>query len=508
VLAILSLDSVAAPLIERLLAEGRLPNLADVQRRGRGIPLTEELPGAAYPTLYTGRRLADHGLYFPLQWSAARQSARPATGLIAAELERHSIFRRVAAHGLRALALDPPECAPHDVSGGTLVSGVQFRARVLLAEWSRPARAGRVATAAVGRAPRADEIFGQPTAPYLLGMRRRLLDGPGRLATVAERMLRDTSFDLVWITFAAAHQAGHALWDPSTVRHGLSDEDRGLLRHAVADVYEKVDEALGRILARLPAASDVLVLSSKGMGANTARVDLLSGMLDRVLGQGRGGELAPSPSPIWRLRSCLPLSVRSRAAAVLGDRVAYALAGRLETLGRDWRRTRAFALPCDVQGFVRLNLEGRERRGIVPRAEARALTEEIAEGLLSFEDMGGETDGAPAVSRVETAVSRVGAGERGDELPDLLVHWSRSPSAGIRGVRSPRFGDVPRHGAGIGRSGNHCPGNWMTLRPGRARLAPGIPERARLEDVAATVCSALGVPHADLPGQPLLVLSQ
>jgi predicted AlkP superfamily phosphohydrolase/phosphomutase len=505
VLAILSLDSVAAPLVERLLAEGRLPNLAEVQRRGRSVALTEELPGAAYPTLYTGRRLADHGLYFPLQWSAARQSARPAIGLIAAELERHSIFRRVAAHRLRVLALDPPECAPHEVRGGAMVSGVQFRARVLLPEWSRPAPAGRAAHAAVGRSPRADEIFGRPTASYLLQMRRRLLDGPARLAVVAERMLRETSFDLVWITFAAAHQAGHALWDPSLVREWLSDDDRGRLRRAVADVYEKVDEALGRILAKLPPSCDVVVLSSKGMGANTARVDLLSGMLDRVLGQGGSGATPPAPSPIWRLRSCLPLSVRSRAAALLGDRMAYGLAGRLETLGRDWRRTRAFALPCDVQGFVRLNLAGRERRGTVPGADAHALSEEIAEGLLSFEDMGGDTDGAPAVSRVETTVSRVGVGERVHELPDLLVEWSLSPAAGVRGVHSRRFGGVPRRGVGIGRSGNHCPGNWMTLLPGRGRLAPGLPERARLEDVAATVCSALGVPHADLPGQPLLV---
>jgi predicted AlkP superfamily phosphohydrolase/phosphomutase len=506
VLAVLSLDSVAAPLVERLLAEGCLPNLAEIQRRGRAVELAEELPGAAYATLYTGRRLADHGLYFPLQWSATHQAARPYQELMSAELERHSLFRRLAAHGLRVLVLDPPECVPHAVDRGVLASGVQFRARVLLPEWSRPKGVGRSLAAAAGRSPRADEIFGQPSVRYLLHMRRHLLDAPGRLASAAERLLQEETFDLVWITFTAAHQAGHVLFEPALVKERLSGEEERVLRSALADVYARVDEALGRILARLPAGADVLVLSPKGMGANAARVDLLSGMLDRILGQG-SDEATLRPSPVWLLRSCLPLSIRALVAAALGDRLAYALAGRLETLGRDWRRTRAFALPCDNHGFVRFNLEGRERRGSASPQRTRELTEEIVLGLLSFEDMGGETEGAPSVARVETAAERVGSGARVEQLPDLFVHWSRSPSARIRGVRSPRFGEVLRRGVGSGRAGNHCPGNWVTLLPGRARVAPSIPEPACLEDIVATVCSALGVPHADLPGRPLFVRS-
>ena len=136
-----SFDSVSAPLVDELLSEGRLPNLADVRRRGRTIELREELPGAAYATLYTGRRLAEHGLYYPLQWSAAAQATLPWDELRAAEMERHSVFSRLAAHGARVLVLDPSECAPHSVKGGLLMSGLQIRSRILLSEWSRPASA-------------------------------------------------------------------------------------------------------------------------------------------------------------------------------------------------------------------------------------------------------------------------------------------------------------------------------------------------------------------------------
>src|SRR5256885_8916367 len=35
----------------------------------------------------------------------------------------------------------------------------------------------------------------------------------------------------------------------------------------------------------------------------------------------------------------------------------------------DWARTRAFSLPTDQHGWIRINLRGRERAGIVLRSE-------------------------------------------------------------------------------------------------------------------------------------------
>ena len=499
----LSFDSVSAPLVDELLCEGRMPNLADVRRRGRTIELREELPGAAYATLYTGRRLAEHGLYYPLQWSPAAQATLPWDELRAAEMERHSVFRRLAARGSRVLVLDPSECAPHAVDGGVLMSGLQMRSRILLVEWSRPRAALR--ELAAGRAPRVDEVFGRPTTAQLLGIRRRLLDAPGRLAAGTERLLRDRAFDLVWITFTACHQAGHLLYDPSLASGRATDAETLELRSALGDTYARADEALGRVLERLPPGADVMVLSPKGMEENSSRVDLLGGMIDLVLGQGRQGQREAQVSPLWRLRSALPLSCRAAVAAALPESLVHALTGRLETLGRDWRRTRAFAPPCDSHGFVRFNLQGRERRGSVPSQHAAELAAEVQEGLLSFEDMGGEADGAPSVARVETATARLGPGTLPESMPDLFVHWTRTPAARLRGVRSARFGEVLRRDVGTGRTGNHCPGTWVTLLPGTSRLAPEVANPGRLEDMAATLCAVLGAPHSDLSGHPLLI---
>ncbi|MBL8114164.1 MAG: alkaline phosphatase family protein [Acidobacteria bacterium] len=482
--------------MDRLVDEGRLPNLAALRRAGQSVALEEELPGAAYTTLYTGLPLAEHGVHFPLQWSPAAQTAVPSDALMEKAMTR-SVFRRLAAAGLRAVVLDPTECVPHEVEGSVLVSGVAFRARILLPRWARPHGAGRTLERLLGRPPRVDEVFGVADGETSLAIAGDLRLAPHRLASAAERLLEEVRPDLLWITFAAAHQAGHLLWGAPTAEGSP----------ALHDVYAAVDEALGRVVARLPPGADILLMSPKGMAANASRIDLLPGMLERVLnGRSPGQSGTSAESPLWRLRAGLPQSFRARIAACLPEALVAALLGRLETLGRDWSRTRAFVPPCDVYGFVRFNLAGREAKGTVPDSSAAALAEEIALGLASFHDLGGTADGAPCVDLVAPPAGA--AGRASWLLPDLLVHWNANPASGLLGVRSNRFGEVLRRGAGTGRTGNHRPGTWLTVLPGSertradARLA-GSPATARLEDVAATICELLGGDREGLPGAPL-----
>src|SRR5262249_24491822 len=51
-----------------------------------------------------------------------------------------------------------------------------------------------------------------------------------------------------------------------------------------------------------------------------------------------------------------------------------------------WPRLKAFALPSFSDGCIRLNLQGREARGIVPRAEYQALCDELVDLLAGLRD--------------------------------------------------------------------------------------------------------------------------
>jgi hypothetical protein len=247
----------------------------------------------------------------------------------------------------------------------------------------------------------------------------------------------------------------------------------------------------------------VILLSPVGMGVNTSRADMLPDMLRAILDPPSPAD-APSGSrrdgSIWRLRAVVPAGLRAKVARALPERAALDLTARLELHRVDWSRTRAFAHPAENQGYVRLNLRGRERDGIVDPEDADALLDEIAAGLLTFTDL----DGHAAVASVDRVADRFGRGSRAALLPDLVVRWTDRPAAMLEGVRSARFGTVRRHGVGSGRSGNHTEGDaWALVVPGRSELVtPARPPR--LEDVAATAAAVAGDANPDLPGAPLL----
>jgi predicted AlkP superfamily phosphohydrolase/phosphomutase len=497
VLTILQFDAASASVLERLLSENRLPNLAALRRRGvwheLDAPATQFAAGAQH-TLYSGVELADHGLFYPFQWSAADQRVHYMSHFDAPA----PVWERLGRSGTRTLAVDPYESRPPtEAPPGTLVCGWQLHDRVVLRKWSSPPDAHRRLERLFGPPQPVDEVFGRHGVDEMLGLRRRLLAAPGRVADAATLHLAEEPYDLAWLTFCAAHVAGHQFWDLSQLdERGLDRSAERVLGATLDDVYEAVDAALGRIVAALPEGADLMVVSPVGMEVNTSRADLLPEMLAAILDPSDHQAAAPSGS-IWRLRAALPSGLRARVANALPERAALDLTSRLELRGTDWTTTRAFAHPAENQGYIRLNLRGRERDGIVAPEDAKELMEEITTGLLTFCDL----DGPPAVASVERVADRFGSGSRADLLPDLIVRWTDRPANTLEGVRSERFGTVRRHGVGSGRSGNHTEGDaWALVVPGASE--PVDPSRPpRLEDIAATAAALAG---ADTTGMPLL----
>jgi predicted AlkP superfamily phosphohydrolase/phosphomutase len=84
----------------------------------------------------------------------------------------------------------------------------------------------------------------------------------------------------------------------------------------------------------------------------------------------------------------------------------------------DWSHTRAFALPTDQHGWIRINLAGREVRGIVPAERYDETCSMLEKALRDFTS----EDGRPLVREiirtadcVEDALVQL--------IPDLVVHW-------------------------------------------------------------------------------------
>jgi predicted AlkP superfamily phosphohydrolase/phosphomutase len=503
VLVLFNFDSVSEPLVERLLAEGRLPALAGLRERGTTLRLrspADRFPTSVYPTLYTGLTVARHGIYYPFQWSPGEQRVHYADRFSAPP----SIWDRLAGTRRRVLVVDPYESRRPARAEGLFLSGWQFRNRIVLPPWSVPRGAHARLQRRYGRSPRLEEVFGTQSAATLLEARRCVLAGPGRVARLVLDRLARESFDLAWLSFPSTHFAGHHFWDLSAV----SDGDASRLRAAGAettlvDSYVAADAAIGRVLEPLPDDADVIVFSALGMSANSSLSDLLPGMLAAALAGGRPAAARKSASagPLWRFRAALPTDLRAAVAQRLPRPLVLNLTARLESRMGDWSRVRAFVVPSDATGYIRLNLRGREREGIVDPADADSLIDEIAAGLTTFVD----PDGRPVVAGVERLRDLFGGDEaRLELLPDVIVHWGDRSSARLRRVTSPEFGEVERYSTGSGRAGNHTADAWATIVPGRARLREQL-DTPEVADLPATVLGCFGLATDDLDGEPLLV---
>lgn len=502
-IAVLQFDAASRRLLERVGAEGRLPNLEALRARGRRVELespADQFPASAYQNLYRGVEVGDHGLFYPFQWAAGEQRVRLAGSFDAPA----PIWERLARAGRSTLAVDPYECHEPAVADGVLVCGWGVRERVVLERWSVPSGADGRLRRRYGRPPDVTEIFGAHGEAELLRLRERFLTSPARVADVAIDLLAERSFDVVWLTFAAPHLAGHRLWElPSYLDDRCNGERRQQLEGALAEVYAEVDLQLGRVLEALPEEADVIACSVLGMDVNTSRADMLPQMLAAVLaaeqGNGGAGDAGPDSGAMWKLRGALSGRLRGAVAAAMPDRLALELTTRLELRGTDWSSARAFAHPSDHQGYVRFNRRGRERDGIVGDSERDELVELLREGLTDFRD----PDGERAVVGVDDTAERW-QGAEAQRLPDLVVRWRESSSVDIDALHSERFGTVVRRGVGSGRTGNHTDGDaWAILAPGSARLRePARPPR--ITDIPATVAALCEADGEGLSGEPLL----
>jgi predicted AlkP superfamily phosphohydrolase/phosphomutase len=249
----------------------------------------------------------------------------------------------------------------------------------------------------------------------------------------------------------------------------------------------EADAALGRIVEALPPDADLVVFSGLGMTAETSRQDILGSMLAAVLD---GRQDADGSGRAWDFRGRIPKSLRARVADLLPDRVATSIAAALELRGVDWSSTRAFVLPSDTIGYIRFNVRGRERQGIVDGDDMDGLAEEIRAGLGEFTF----PDGSPATAAVERRADVWPDGPCATQLPDLVVRWAQKPARPREVFTSRSFGTVQRRGAGSGRSGNHNADAWALLRPGAGRVA-SVAHPASVVDLAATALGRFGLDH-------------
>lgn len=489
----IALDAAEPRLIEQWMNDGTLPNLKRLRAKGcygRLASTADWLAGSPWPTFYTGTTPAEHGLYHTRQWRADQMRHFPVSP---DWLPLHPFWRDLSETGHRVVAVDIPMTYPLEPFNGVEIYGWAAHDRLVrkCTPTAYPPSAMDLVRRELGleATPLGDEPYGVRHTNALLQMRDQIIRATCQVADLAKALMRRETWDLFMVAFAATHRGGHKLWDLSGVWGDTRPGDLAEFSHALRDVYVACDKAVGQLTKTAGDGVTMLVFSLHGMGPNRNRVCLLPTMLAPILGK------EAKYSILQRLKEYIPIESRLMVSRSLPLSLLYKFYSYWRVGSIDWTATPAISLVADLQGYIRINLRGREAAGIVePGEEYDRLCTAIAEGLSTFVDA---DTGKPVVESVIRTDQLFKQGRRLNNLPDLIVRWASSPAANHREIVSARYGSIPwplpkRHPTG--RSGNHRPEGFLLAVGGGIQPDSRI-ENAHILDLAPTVCALLNAPR-------------
>jgi predicted AlkP superfamily phosphohydrolase/phosphomutase len=543
----IGLDAAEPSLLEQWMSQGYLKNLRSLQERGiygRLQNFDAACVETAWTTFATGCSPQKTGFWAAMKLRAGTYQFETRA---AYEYDSYPPFYALG-KGYRVAAFDVPQVRLTDK-----IDGLQ------VAAWG--AHSPQVPSSSLPQSLFAELVAKHGSHPGLhndyavcldlknvLAIEPRLITGIARRAAIGRDLLRREPWDLFLTVFSEPHSAGHIFWQLSQPSHPLYQSLSSQVQHdPLLAVYQAIDRAIGEILAVVPDNAYLMIFSNHGMGAAT--VDLpsfvfLPELLYRFSFPGKwgiasGNGTAPLPPPLTKMkckswerhlwgtkfdRHPLRRFLRRETPTPLFQAIAPWLDAtrtpdlispfQLSKQGERvvpwnpaqwykplWPAMTAFALPSFAEGYIRINLAGREPQGVVAAADYDDLCDRLSEKLYALKDA---RQGIPMVEKIIR--TRQDPGDRDPKLPDadLIVVWQDdyatdavfSPDYGL-------FGPIPPF-----RAGSHRPEGFILAS------GPGIEPGSNLcnghaLDLAPTILSFMGAPIPPyLDGKPLSLVMQ
>jgi predicted AlkP superfamily phosphohydrolase/phosphomutase len=358
--------SVLTPMI----SAGSLPTLGGLMRRGRAGTLLSTFPPhsvAAWSSFLTGKPASEHGvLDFSFTGPGRYLPDRPHS---ARSLPRPTLLDSLNASGVRVLAANIPMTYPPAPINGAMISGVFLPPG---RPFTHPADLEATLRSIGGFPINGLEWNNDRPLEALFEEARTLI---GQRTRVFRHLLDREAWDVALVAYMAPDRLQHValhLLDRDHPRHA-STGAQAALRDSLTSVFDALDRSLGELID--DAQPEVIVVASDH-GFRPVWRELNPNRLLERLGylryhtvRGRANSAA---------RALVPGRVRVRVAAT---RTGVRLRRRAGVEGSiDWGRTRAYAPSVTSQG-IRLNVRGREPRGVVASNRAAALVEELQREL-------------------------------------------------------------------------------------------------------------------------------
>ena len=490
---VIGLDGATYDLIRPWAEQGKLPTFTRLMAEGTWGTLRSVIPPLtppAWSSFLTGMTPGRHGIYTFLQRKPGSYGLMPFNATFRKVPHIGTILNQ---HGKQVALVNVPTTYPPRPIDGLMVTGLATPGRN--SEFTYPASLGEELIR------RFDYEIERPEK-YDPGLEDSFIAAVNR---VEDKRLKATlwlmdqlDWSLFTVVFRGTDVLGHAIWRHMDPQHPAHEPELfarygdALLKH-----YQRMDQAIAKICAKLDSETVLMMVSDHGFGplyrdVYTDNVLAESGLLHfkkTRAAQFRSAliKLGISPRNILRMLGALRLRNLTRKLIPQNTRLAINV-GMLMLNHIDWSRTKAY--PLGGGGQISINLEGREPAGIVkPGAEYEQVCDQIE---AAFQGLRDPSTGEPIVERVwrKEEIYEDQVSELPPEVPDLYIEWVNDQYSDVGGVGYSQ-GTISEPIRG--RSGGHTM-RGMFLAHGPDIKQGHCTEGARLVDAAPTILNILDVP--------------
>ncbi|MHC4063766.1 MAG: alkaline phosphatase family protein [Planctomycetota bacterium] len=408
---IVGLDGATFDVLDPMMEAGRMPRLAEFISGGvAGIlrSTTPPITPAAWTTFMTGKGPGVHGIIDFERYDVRTNQLSFNTTLRLGDVR--SIWQILGDRGFVVGSINVPMTYPPMPVNGFVVSG--FETPSIEADFTYPRSLK-------------DDILGRfPGYSYQTRWRRKTVGGNALFADNLDYIKRSfhqgaelTRFcgdkygwDVLMVVFKLVDNLQHKTWKYLDPRTRSRDPHRGAL---VADCFNQLDAAVGDLLDYAAQRdAHLVIMSDHGHGS-------LEGKVQPNLMLKRWGHLVlKGPGSRARTRAG---HLRHRWFKKKGRFAAGSLSLEHD-LAVDFSRTRAAVMHAGMNGFLYLNLKGRQPTGIVDPADYEQLRDELRDRFLAETCMAPDGRTIHVFSEVHKPEELYGCRRQEREwLPDLLL---------------------------------------------------------------------------------------
>jgi predicted AlkP superfamily phosphohydrolase/phosphomutase len=420
---VIGMDAVTLDLLIPWVKEEKLPHIAKLMANGGFSKLAstmQPISAPAWTSFMTGMQQGKHGLYdFVRRKSDSYEIEVTNASMISAP----TLFDLVSEAGKRVIAINVPYTYPPKPVNGVVISG-PFTAvsddRIVYPPEKAESILNLVENYRI--LPDYDATKPKPLSAY----GEALLQAVEMRRQIALHLIKE-DWDLFTVVFMATDPVQHYFWHcmSENVKHDDCPHDM-ILR-----VYQRVDSAIGDLLAEIDEYTVVMLLSDHGAGPLDTMVNLNRWLADHdwlqfysATGRQKKRWRRLLVDKAMRLyKNNFSSELRARIRRWLGARRFDQIKGGVEsTLFSsviDWQKTQAYALGAG--GNIYLNVRGREPEGVIePGQQYEEILEKLSSDLYTLIDPDTGANLLKKVWRREDLYK----GPNQHLGPDLILEWS------------------------------------------------------------------------------------